>query len=82
MPWSEKSIEASANKIYRFLEKIEEKTLPRSNGIYAFPEVFRIGWQCFRLNKKETKKLLKQMEKLGFIKIIPYHGILPIKRRE
>jgi Mn-dependent DtxR family transcriptional regulator len=57
--------------------------MPRTKGgIIRFPDVFlAFSWQL-RLKKRESKALLRELEDLGLIEVIPFHGIRLREREE
>jgi hypothetical protein len=74
-------------RLYRALDKIKNLNIPKEdkeikrflklnpNSIIPFPLVYRRLGVLYHFSKKKSNKILKSLEKRGFIEIIKFHGI-------
>ena len=47
-----------------------------SKGLIRYPDVFHLLSWYLHLSKKESRIFLKELEQVGFISIVPYHGVM------
>ena len=59
-------------KAVKILNRCKDKT---PSGIIRFPDVYHTLSWMFHLNKRESRKFIKELENYGFIKIVPFNGI-------
>lgn len=55
---------------------------PTSGGIIRFPHVFAKLCGCFSIPKSECWNVLVTLRDLGFIQIVPYHGIKVVEEAQ
>jgi hypothetical protein len=58
----------------KFLHALKTRAYNR-NGIVSFPEVSRVS-SWWGIRKHERDMLLYDLQQEGYLKIIPYHGIM------
>lgn len=58
-------------KIIKALDKIDIKR----NAIIPFPEVNRVMSWMFHCGKNDRQILISELERLGFVEVVPFHGI-------
>ncbi len=59
---------------FKIIEELERKTLNR-RGVISLSEVHSVLEAVFHYNREARKQLLYELEKQGFIRLIPYQGI-------
>ena len=59
---------------FKIIEELERKTLNR-HGIISLSEVHSVLEAVFHYNREAGKQLLYELEKQGFIRLIPCQGI-------
>ncbi len=64
------------NKIIKALDKINMKR----NAIIPFPEVNRVMSWMFHCGKDDRHILISELECLGFVEVVPFHGIKILRR--
>jgi len=64
------------NKIIKALDKINMKR----NAIIPFPEVNRVMSWMFHCGKDDRQMLISELEGLGFVEVVPFHGIKILRR--
>lgn len=63
-----------------YKKAIEVLKKKATNGKVRFPDVkHTLSW-LFHLNKKQSWELLKELELLGLVKIVPYRWILLVDK--
>ena len=63
----------------KIVKALDEKTIKR-NSIIPFPEVNRVMSWLFHCGRDDRVILIWELERLGFIETIPYHGIRLLRR--
>ncbi len=58
-------------KIIKALDKIDMKR----NAIIPFPEVNRVMSWMFHCGRNDRQILISELERLGFVEVVPFHGI-------
>ncbi len=59
---------------FKIIEEFERRTL-NQRGIISLSEVHSVLDVVFHYNREAGKHLLHELEKQGFIRLIPYQGI-------
>jgi hypothetical protein len=65
---------------FKIIEELEFRTL-NQRGVISLPEVYSVLEAVFHYNRKAGKQLLYELEKQGFIRLIPCQGIEIIRPR-
>jgi len=60
--------------VSKFLKSLQHQPA-KPSGIYAYPTVFKLLSALFSLNKREGWAFLRELQELGFIKLVPAHGV-------
>jgi len=73
-----KTVGGSRNRLNilerKFLARIKKEQHTKT-GVVKFPHVFSVASWLFRLNKRETWLLLRELEEKGVIELIMGHGV-------
>jgi hypothetical protein len=59
---------------FKIIEELESRTLNQC-GVIPLSEVHSVMEAVFHYNREAGKQLLYELEKQGFIRLIPCHGI-------
>ena len=59
---------------FKIIEELERKTLNR-RGVIPLSEVHSVLEAVFHYNSQAREHVLYELEKQGFIRVIPYQGI-------
>jgi len=64
----------------KIINVLNEKTMKR-NSIIPFPEVNRVLSWMFHCGKEDRQILISELECLGFVEVVPFHGLKILRRQ-
>ena len=63
----------------KIVSKINEKCYKNGSGIISFKDAGLITSHYLRLKKADMHVFFSEMQRLGLIEIVPYHGVRVLK---
>ena len=66
---------------FTIIEELERKTLKNRHGVISFRQVHSVLESVYYYNRQASEEVLHELEKQGFIRLIPCQGIEIIHSR-